>query len=79
MFYVASGKLPTRKIAPVRLKIWFRISVRIRAGGQFSSGEIFLEPFYAQILFTLRYSLQNGKTRQNGKMYPSPENLYYRL
>ena len=31
---------------PVRVRVWFRISVRIRAGGQFSSGVIFLEPFY---------------------------------
>ena len=26
-------------------RVWFRISVRIRAGGQFSSEAIFLEPF----------------------------------
>ena len=51
-----SGKLPRRKIGPpVRLRVWFRISVRIRAGGQFSSEAIFLEPFsqgcYLKMLF----------------------------
>ena len=41
-----------RKIAleencpPVRVRVWFRISVRIRAGGQFSSRAIFLEPHF---------------------------------
>ena len=40
------GRLPPRKIAPpVRVSVWFRISVRIRAGGgQFSMGAVFLEP-----------------------------------
>ena len=34
-----------RKIArPFRVRVWFRISVRIRAGRQFPSGAIFLEP-----------------------------------
>ena len=28
----------------VRLRVWFRFSVRIRARGQFSSWAIFLEP-----------------------------------
>ena len=43
--FCMSGKLPPRKIGPpVRVRVWFRISVRIRAGGQFSSGAIFLEP-----------------------------------
>ena len=35
------GKLPP---LPVRVRVWFRISVRIRAGGLFSLGTIFLEP-----------------------------------
>ena len=29
----------------VRVRVWFRISVRIRARGQFSLGAIFLEPW----------------------------------
>ena len=39
------GKTGVRKIAPpLRVRVWFRISVTVRAGGQFSSGAIFLEP-----------------------------------
>ena len=34
------GNLPP----PVRVRVWFRVSVRIRVGGQFSSGAIVLEP-----------------------------------
>ena len=30
----------------VRVRVWFRISVRIRAEAKFSSGEIFLEPWH---------------------------------
>ena len=31
-----SGKLPPWKfVPPVRVRVWFRISVRIRAGGSF--------------------------------------------
>ena len=37
------GKLP-----PGQVKVWFRISVRIRAGGQFSLGAIFLEPSFSK-------------------------------
>ena len=29
---------------PVRVRVWFRVSVRIRVGGQLSSGAIVLEP-----------------------------------
>ena len=36
--------VPEENSPPVRVRVWFRISVRIRAGGQFSSGAIFLEP-----------------------------------
>ena len=37
---------------PVRVRVWFRISVRIRAGrGQFSSGAIFLEPAKVSLVF----------------------------
>ena len=34
---MASGQLPRRKIAPlpVRVKVWFRVSVKIRVGGNF--------------------------------------------
>ena len=35
---------PPREI--VRVSVWFRISVRIRAGGQFSSEVFFLEPWF---------------------------------
>ena len=46
IFQRLSGKLPSRKnCPPVRVRVWFRISIRIRAGGQLSSGAIFLEPF----------------------------------
>ena len=41
-FTLVSGKLPPRKIAP---RSRSGISVRIRAGAQFSSGTISLEPF----------------------------------
>ena len=34
--FCMSGKWPPRKIGPpVRVRVWFRISVRIRAGGNF--------------------------------------------
>ena len=36
---------PEENCPPVRVRVWFRIRVRIRAGGQFSSGAFFLEPF----------------------------------
>ena len=29
---------------PIRVRVWFRVGVRIRLGGQFSSGAIVLEP-----------------------------------
>ena len=38
---------PEENCPPVRVTAWIRISVRIRAGWQFSSGAIFLEPFFA--------------------------------
>ena len=38
---------PEENCRPIRVRVWIRISVRIRAGGQFSSGAIFLEPFFA--------------------------------
>ena len=42
---MVSGKLSPGKLPPVRVRVWFRISVRIRVEGQFSSLAIFLEPF----------------------------------
>ena len=36
---------PEENCPPVRVRVWFRISVRISAGGQFYAGAIFLEPF----------------------------------
>ena len=51
-----------RKIAPeencplVRVRVWFRISVRIRAGeGQFSSGAIFLEPLLCYLVMHIHW------------------------
>ena len=51
---MVSGKLPPRKITPRSgSSFWFRISVRIRAGGQFSLGTIFLEHYNTNVrLFT---------------------------
>ena len=31
---------------PVRVRVWFRVSVELRVAGQFSSGAIVLEPYY---------------------------------
>ena len=42
---------PERNCLPVRVRVWFRISVRIRAGGQFSSGAIYLEPSFLVDMF----------------------------
>ena len=36
---------PGGKFPPVRVQVWFRASVKIRVGGQFSLGAIVLEPF----------------------------------
>ena len=41
---------PEENCPSVRVRVWFRISVRIRAGRQFSSGSIFLEPFEVTII-----------------------------
>ena len=53
---LVSGKLPPRKIAlPSQVRVWFTISVRIRAGGQFSSEAVFLEPWdYIDVHNSLR-------------------------
>ena len=54
----------------VRVRFWFKINVRIRAGGQFSSGVIFLEPCafsfqnrasYLKIVLVVRYAIVNVK------------------
>ena len=45
VFLPVSGQLPEGNCPPVRVRVWFRISVRIRVGGQFFSGVIVLEPF----------------------------------
>ena len=34
----------------VRVRVWFRVSVRIRVWGQFSSGAIALEPLQIYLL-----------------------------
>ena len=47
-----AGKIaPEENCSPVRVRVWFRISVRTRAGGQFSSGAIFLELFMLPSIF----------------------------
>ena len=48
MKYVPSGVLTVateENYLPARVRIWFRVRIRIRVEGQFSSGEIVLEPF----------------------------------
>ena len=35
---------PEENCSPVRVRVWFRVSVRIRVGGNFLQGAIFLEP-----------------------------------
>ena len=44
---------PRRKLPspPVRVRVWFRVNVRTRTGGQVSSGAIALEPFQNLIVF----------------------------
>ena len=32
-------------LPPVRVRVWFRVSIKIRVGEQFSSREVVLEPF----------------------------------
>ena len=50
--YVVSVKSPHEEnCSSVRVRVWFRISVRTRAGGQFSSGAIFLELFMLPSIF----------------------------
>ena len=47
-FYMVMGVqkiAPEENCPPVRVRVWFRINVGIRAGGQFSLGAIFLEPW----------------------------------
>ena len=46
-----SGQLPPRKFAPP-VRVWLRVMVRLRVGGQFSSGTIVLEPVLQEILFS---------------------------
>ena len=48
------GKLPS---PPVRVRVWFRVNVRTRTGGQVSSGAIALEPFQNLIVFFNFYFL----------------------
>ena len=36
---------------PVGVRVWFRVSVRIRVGGEFSSGAYVLEPFFLMGIF----------------------------
>ena len=45
-FYWCPDNSPPEKIAPpVRVRVWTSFRVRTRVGGQFSFGEIVLEPF----------------------------------
>ena len=51
VLYLGVRKIsPEENCPPVRVRIWFRISVRIRARGQFFSGAIFLEPIFIIII-----------------------------
>ena len=53
--------VPEENCPPVRDRVWFRISVGIRAG---SGGAIFLEPKYRILLFkVLMLLLYCGKSR----------------
>ena len=48
MKYVPSGALTVateENCLSVRVGIWFRVRIRVRVEGQFSSGAIVLEPF----------------------------------
>ena len=45
---------PLENCPPVRFRVWFTIRVRIRAGGQFSSGAIFLELFKRTTIFLIK-------------------------
>ena len=42
------GTIAPRKIAPVRVRIWIRVSFRV--GGQFSSGAFVLEPNFTNVV-----------------------------
>ena len=53
---------PRGKLPPVRVRVWFRISVRIRAGGKFSSEAIFLDSFEIASKY---FSIFNNKPPAN--------------
>ena len=48
------------KFPPVRVRVWFRVSVRNRVWGQFSSGAIVLEPFVVMTLCKSEGAAQNS-------------------
>ena len=47
---------PQGKLPPVSVSVWFRVSVKIKVGGQFSSGTIVLEPYYMNTLGSFVFS-----------------------
>ena len=53
--YSGVRTIAPRKIAfhPVRFRVWFKVSVRIRVGGQFTLGAIVLEPCIAIYIFIM--------------------------
>ena len=54
--YWCPENCPEENWPPVRVRVWFRISIRIRAAGQFSWGAIFLEPFLLYEFFIEYFS-----------------------
>ena len=47
----------------VRVRVWFRVSVRNRLGGQFSSGAIVLEPYFFNGSKEHPLKISNERTR----------------
>lgn len=56
MILSTTGFIGVRTIAPEKIcppvRVWLRVMVRLRVGGQFSSGTIVLEPVLQEILFS---------------------------
>lgn len=56
MILSTTGFIGVRKIAPEKIyppvRVWLRVMVRLRVGGQFSTETIVLEPVLQEILFS---------------------------
>ena len=46
LFFWCPDNCPRGKLAPVRVTVWFRVSVKIRVAKKFSPGVIVLEPVF---------------------------------